>query len=64
MSQPRSQFRHTPLWGAVESTLAALQASGEVRIDTNVDYVIDHVCRELVAKRVVASSAIDIAPGR
>jgi hypothetical protein len=26
--------------------------------------VIDHICRELVAKQVVAPSALGVAPGR
>ena len=64
MIQPRSQFRNTPLWAAMASTLAELQTTGEVRIDTEADYVIDYLCRELVAKRVVTSEAIDLAPGR
>ena len=64
MSRARSQFQHTPLWAAVASTIAALQASGEVRVDTEMDYVIDHLCRELVAKHVVTPAAVDIAPGR
>jgi len=64
MSRTRSQFQHTPLWAAVASTIAELQATGEVRVDTEVDYVIDYLCRELVAKRVVTSEASDVAPGR
>ena len=64
MSRARSQFQHTPLWAAVASTIAELQATGEVRIDTEVKYVVDYLCRELVAKRVVAPAAADIAPGR
>jgi hypothetical protein len=64
MSRARSQFQHTPLWAAVASTIAELQATGEVRVDTEVDYVVDHVCRELVAKRVVTAAAADVAPGR
>ena len=64
MSRTRSQFEHTPLWAAVASTLSELQATGEVRIDTEVDYVIDYLCRELVAKHVVTSAATDVAPGR
>lgn len=64
MPRARSQFEHTPLWAAVASTLTALQASGEVKIDTEVSYVIDHLCRELVAKRVVTPAAADVAPGR
>jgi hypothetical protein len=64
MSRARSQFQHTPLWAAVASTLAELSATGEVKIDTEVDYVIDYLCRELVAKHVVMPAAVDVAPGR
>ncbi|HKP15576.1 MAG TPA: hypothetical protein VJT85_05910 [Gemmatimonadaceae bacterium] len=64
MSRARSQFQHTPLWAAVASTLAELQATGEVRVDTEMDYVVDYLCRELAAKRVVTSAAVDVAPGR
>ena len=49
MSRARSQFQHTPLWAALATTIAELQATGELRVDTEVDYVIDHLCRELVA---------------
>ena len=64
MSRMRSQFQHTPLWAAVASTLAELQTTGEVRVDTDVDYVVDFLCRELVAKRVVTAAAAEVAPGR
>ena len=63
-SRSRSQFQHTPLWAAVANTLAELQATGELRIDTEVNYVIDYLCRELAAKQVVAPAAIEVAPGR
>ena len=64
MSRARSPYQHTPLWAAVANTLAELQATGEVRVDTDVEYVIDYLCRELVAKNVVTPSASDVAPGR
>ena len=64
MSRSRSQFLHTPLWAAVANTIAELKATGELRVDTEVDYVIDYLCRELVAKHVVTSAAADVAPGR
>jgi hypothetical protein len=60
----RSQFQHTPLWAAVASTVAELQATGELRVDTDVNYVIDYLCRELAAKQVVTPAAIDLSPGR
>jgi hypothetical protein len=64
MSPVRSHYQHTPLWAAVASTITELQATGEVKVDTEVDYVIDFLCRELVAKRVVTATATDVAPGR
>jgi hypothetical protein len=64
MPRARSKFQHTPLWAAVATTISELQATGEVRVDTNVDYVIDYLCRELVAKGVVKSAASNVAPGR
>ena len=64
MSRGRSEFQHTPLWAAVASVVAELKASGELRIETADDYVIDHICRELVAKRVVTEAAVALTPGR
>ena len=64
MKAARSEFRHTPLWTAVASVVAELKATGEVRIDTDDDYVIDYLCRELVAKRVVTEAAAARTPGR
>jgi len=64
MSRARSQYKHTPLWAAVANTIAELQATGEVQVDTEVEYVIDYLCRELVAKNVVTPAASDVAPGR
>lgn len=64
MTHARSQFAYTPLWAAVASALAELQATRELRIDTAEEYVIDYVCRELAAKQVVAPSALMVAPGR
>ena len=34
MSRARSQFQHTPLWAALATTIAELQATGELRVDT------------------------------
>ena len=64
MSRTRSQFQHTPLWAAVANTITELQATGELRVDTDVNYVIDYLCRELAAKQVVTPAAIDVTPGR
>jgi hypothetical protein len=64
MSRTRSQFQHTPLWTALATTIAELQATGELRVDTDVNYVIDYLCRELAPKQVVTPAAIDVTPGR
>ena len=64
MKRARSEFQNTPLWAAVAGVVAELKASGEIRIETGDDYVIDHLCRELVAKRVVTEAAVAPTPGR
>jgi hypothetical protein len=60
--RPYAQYRDTPLWAAVANVLAELQASGEVRVDTAPEYVIDYLCRELAAKSVIAPAAPAPAP--
>jgi len=50
--------------GGRGNTVSELQATGELQVDTDVDYVIDYLCRELVAKGVVKSAASNVAPGR
>ena len=42
--------------------LGDLQATGEVRVETAPDYVIDYLCRELVAKRLVSETALVLDP--
>jgi hypothetical protein len=58
MAREFDEYRGTALWKAVEATLAELVATSEVRIDTAPDYVIGYLCRELAAKRVVVSEAV------
>jgi hypothetical protein len=55
---PPSQFRGTPLWAALDRAIAALAGSREITVNTAPDYVIDHLCRELVAKRLVVTEAV------
>ena len=52
------QYRNTPLWAAVGSALAELEATREVTVQTAPDYVIGYICQELAAKWVVASAAL------
>jgi hypothetical protein len=53
MTRPRSQYRDTPLWMALEAAIAELTSSREIVINTAPEYVIDYLCQELVAKKLV-----------
>jgi hypothetical protein len=54
-SRPHSQHRDTPLWAALEAAIGELTSSDEITINTAPDYVLDYLCRELMAKRVVVA---------
>jgi hypothetical protein len=56
--RPFAEYRDTPLWRALASVLADLEASREVVVATAPEYVIGYVCRELAAKKVVGASAL------
>lgn len=56
--RPYMQYRDTLLWDALAGTVAELQATGELRVDTDADYVIGYICRELEAKAVVTAAAL------
>jgi hypothetical protein len=60
--RPFAEYRDTPLWRALASGLADLEASREVTVATAPDYVVGYLCRELAAKRVINESAL--APDR
>lgn len=47
------QFRGTPLWAALESTVTELVASKEISVNTAPEYVIGYLCQELLAKKLV-----------
>lgn len=52
------EYRDTPLWTAIEATIAELAASREVSVNTAPDYVVGYLCQELIAKRLIAPSGI------
>jgi hypothetical protein len=58
MKQPASEYRDSMLWSAVDAMLGELVASGELAINTAPDYVVAHVSRELVAKKLIAEGAL------
>ena len=55
---PPSKFRGTQLWAALDGAITELARSREIVVNTAPDYVIDHLCRELVAKRLVVTEAV------
>lgn len=61
-SRQIAEHRHTPLWAALESAVAELTASHELSVNTAPDYIIEHLCRELLAKKVVVPSPGDATP--
>lgn len=62
MKRPYMEYRDTPLWRALGSAVADLEASHEITIGTGRDYVIGYLCQELAAKLVVASAALTHDP--
>jgi len=56
--RPFPDYRDTPLWRALASALADLEASREVAVATAPEYVIGYLCRELAAKKVLVASAL------
>jgi hypothetical protein len=58
-SRPNDEYRDTPLWSAIEATIAELAATRELSVNTAPDYVIAYLCRELVAKKLVAPTALE-----
>jgi hypothetical protein len=58
MTSPRiAEYRNTPLWNALAAAISELVASRELSLNTAPDYVIEFLCREITAKKLVASPA-------
>lgn len=57
-TRPFDEYRDTPLWKAIENTIAELIATRELRVDTAQEYVIGYLCRELEAKRIITPAAL------
>lgn len=57
MSSDRfAMYRDTPLWDALEATIAELTSTNEITVNTAPDYVIGYLCRELVAKKLATAA--------
>ena len=52
-SRPFSEYRNTRLWAAVEESVNELIATREITVNTATDYVVDFLCRELLAKKLI-----------
>ena len=51
--------RDSPLWTALDSAIRELVASRELSVNTAPEYIIEFLCRELAAKKLVTAHAID-----
>jgi hypothetical protein len=58
MTRPYEEYQGTPLWRAVASIVAELEANRDIKVDTGTDYVVGYVCRELAAKSVLTPTAL------
>jgi hypothetical protein len=54
-SRPHAQYRDTPLWAALETAITELAGSREITVNTAPDYVLEYLCRELMAKKLVVT---------
>lgn len=58
-SRPFDEYRETPLWSAIEAMIDELVATRELSVNTATAYVVGYMCRELAAKRLIVSGALD-----
>jgi hypothetical protein len=58
-SRPYDEYRDTPLWAAVEATIAELVATRELTVNTAPEYVIGFLCRELATKNVILLARLE-----
>ena len=58
MTPPTSTHRHSEIWSAVDAILTELTTTGEIAVNTAPDYVIDYICSELIAKKLIAETGL------
>ncbi len=51
-----AEHRDTPLWAALDSAIGELVASRELSVNTATEYIIEFLCCELTAKKLVLLS--------
>jgi len=54
-SHNEKKWKATRLWSAIEESISELGATGEISINTDSDYVVGYLCRELVVKKLIGS---------
>jgi hypothetical protein len=64
MKRRLTEHGDSALWSAVGEILAELETTGEVSVNTNPDYVVAFVCRELVAKKLITKRALETDEGQ
>jgi hypothetical protein len=56
--RPLDEYRDTPLWAAVEATIAELVATRELAMNTAPEYVTEFLCQELAAKKLIVLAGL------
>ena len=62
MTHPFEEYKDTPLWRVVAAAVAELETTREIAVATAPDYVIGYRCRQIVAGRIAAESALTYEP--
>ena len=62
MAHSFDQYKETPLWRVVAAAVAELEATREITVSTAPDYVIGHLCQQLVAGRLTSETALTYEP--
>jgi hypothetical protein len=53
-ARPFADLRDTRLWYAIEASIEELVATREISVNTANDYVVGNLCRELLARKLIA----------
>jgi hypothetical protein len=62
MARPFDEYKDTPLWRSLAEALAELEASREIAVATAPEYVIGHLCQQLIAAELAAPKALTYDP--
>ena len=62
MKQPFKEYRDTPLWRALAGAMKELEANRDIVLETAPEYVIGHLCQQLVVRKLVVPAGLEYDP--